>query len=404
MKFFILILQFLFFISVNANKKASEGVNKTPSRTYPSNWTVSPFNYYINTSSGLDPKPIKEALEKIQKQSCFRFNPMNDTNFDNTTEGFYFFNSSRCATTLGNVNRTRLHDIEIGGMCNKPTDVGKIQQLIGKALGMVDQHRRPDRDNYITINYTDLIFNRTLADHYLEKWNSSMMHLYGIGYDYSSLFHWKSNVLRRPNDSTPTLNAKISEYNKMMGQTVEFNFGDYKLLNYHFCNDSYVKMYGEMPNCTNNGYYDINSGQNGTCKCPNGFSGQLCDKLRDSDSSCTNKTDNIATSSNQTLSISGIKNCTYRIKTSNGNNVLVTILDVKTQMPTEGQKCMPETGFEIKHRNDKSPAGLCLCGNYSGITLTSEGNEVIVLYTGKSNDDSFNLTYYEVNHEKNKLR
>uniref|UniRef100_A0A0K0EWZ4 Astacin domain-containing protein n=1 Tax=Strongyloides venezuelensis TaxID=75913 RepID=A0A0K0EWZ4_STRVS len=65
-----------------------------------------------------------------------------------------------------------LHNIEIGRICNETNNVRKIQQLIVKALGIVDQHRRSDRDNYITVNYTGLIIkNRTASEHYLEMWN-----------------------------------------------------------------------------------------------------------------------------------------------------------------------------------------------------------------------------------------
>uniref|UniRef100_A0A0N5BU73 Metalloendopeptidase n=1 Tax=Strongyloides papillosus TaxID=174720 RepID=A0A0N5BU73_STREA len=390
MKFFTLILKFLFFISVNTNNDKTKGKNETPKLTYPSKWNIPNINYYIDKN--LNRTPIEEALRKIEEQTCLRFNPMNETNLNNDIEGLMFVNKKNiCATFLGNTNSSILHTILIGQNCSGKNDVGKIQQLVGKAFGMIDQHRRPDRDNYISINYTGI--NKTMWEPYLEKWNSSMVHLYGIGYDYNSLFHWKSNVFRLANDTTSTLNANISEYNKMMGQLLEMNFADYKLLNYHFCNDSYVQMHSKMPNCTNSGYYDINNNSSGICKCPNGFSGDLCDSLRQNVGNCTDSQEINATSENQTLSISGIKNCTYRIKTSNGNKVLVTISDVKTQTPTVGQKCMPETGFEIKYRNDKGPAGLCLCGNYSGITLTSEGNEVIVLYTGRNENDSFELEY-----------
>uniref|UniRef100_A0A0K0FSM5 Metalloendopeptidase n=1 Tax=Strongyloides venezuelensis TaxID=75913 RepID=A0A0K0FSM5_STRVS len=396
MNFFILIFQFLLYIHLNSNKKTSVVASKSSKQKYPSNWNIPNINYYIDSS--LNKTPIEKALEKIQKQTCLRFNPMNETNLNNDIEGLKFVSNSMCATYFGNIDESTLHTIRIGKNCSGENDVGKIQQLIGKALGMVDQHRRPDRDNYISINYTGI--NKTMWEPYLEKWNSSMMHLYGIGYDYNSLFHWKSNVFRLPNDTTFTLNAKISQYNEMMGQLIEFNFADYKLLNYHLCNSSYTKMHETIPNCMNSGYYDINNDKKGMCKCPNGFSGQHCGELKSSDTKCQNSKDISATSLNQTLSESGKKNCTFRIKTSDGKKVLVTISNVNTQAPTEGQKCMPETGFEIKHRNDKSPAGLCLCGSHSSITLTSEGNEVIVLYTGRDENDSFNLTYSETNNMK----
>uniref|UniRef100_A0A0N5C5N1 Uncharacterized protein n=1 Tax=Strongyloides papillosus TaxID=174720 RepID=A0A0N5C5N1_STREA len=134
-----------------------------------------------------------------------------------------------------------------------------------------------------------------------------------------------------------------------------------------------------MPNCINSGYYNINSDKNGTCKRPNGFSLQLCDKLRDSGSDCTNSNDNIAGSASKTLSESGRKNFTHRIKPR---------MIIKCW---EGQKYILENGFEIKYRIDKSPASLCLFGNYSCITPTSEDNEVIVLYTNKNENDSFEL-------------
>uniref|UniRef100_A0A0N5B8U1 Astacin domain-containing protein n=1 Tax=Strongyloides papillosus TaxID=174720 RepID=A0A0N5B8U1_STREA len=64
--------------------------------------------------------------------------------------------------------------------------------------------------------------------------------------------------------------------------------------------------------------------------------------------------------------------------------------------------CFQKMALEIKHKNDTSVTGLNICGNTkTPIIVTSEGTSVLVLWYGKKDDHSFNLTYQEIDDKKN---
>uniref|UniRef100_A0A0K0EWZ3 EGF-like domain-containing protein n=1 Tax=Strongyloides venezuelensis TaxID=75913 RepID=A0A0K0EWZ3_STRVS len=98
-------------------------------------------------------------------------------------------------------------------------------------------------------------------------------------------------------------------------------------------------MHGEMRNCINNRYCDINSDKSGTCKYQNGFSGQLCDKLRDNDSDCTNSNDNIAESFYSTKRVFE--------KPKQNKNLIVHGLDCTVNMKKSFNQAFPQLFFTI---------------------------------------------------------
>uniref|UniRef100_A0A0N4ZJS5 Metalloendopeptidase n=1 Tax=Parastrongyloides trichosuri TaxID=131310 RepID=A0A0N4ZJS5_PARTI len=367
-------------------------------RKYPSNWTMPNIYYYVD--NGLSNDAINKAMREISEKTCLRFHLIDNRSLDTSMEGLRFISGKGCATTLGKISSTTLHNISLGVNCSN--NIPRIQTLIATALGLINQHNRPDRDNYISINMTDFdnrmkpfVCSRT------SKFDDKQVNSYGIGYDYNSLMHWKTDVFR--NNGTPTMQAKIPQYNQMMGQQNGLSFSDYKLLNTHFC--SYLIRQGYCNfNCSNSGYCLY--GTPDKCMCPNGFNGTRCEDLVKNSDGCSNSTQNITLSGEKLyFSENGIKNCTYLISVREGQRIQVNIKNVNTTGLKEKGKCAPEMGFEIKHRNDFSPAGLCLCGNHSSITFISDGNKIMILYRGNRTDDGFSLNLTTVeNSDENTIK
>ena len=70
---------------------------------------------------------------------------------------------------------------------------GVVAHEIGHALGFIHEHQRPDRDEYVTINYDNI---EPGESYYFQRryWNGYLTT--GVPYDYSSIMHYRLNVSR----------------------------------------------------------------------------------------------------------------------------------------------------------------------------------------------------------------
>uniref|UniRef100_A0A0N4Z2W3 CUB domain-containing protein n=1 Tax=Parastrongyloides trichosuri TaxID=131310 RepID=A0A0N4Z2W3_PARTI len=172
-------------------------------------------------------------------------------------------------------------------------------------------------------------------------------------------------------------------------QQVDLSFADLKLLNYHFCNKTVKPKKRNV--CQNGGF--VHPKNTSRCICPNGFRHPNCAKILKSNETCQNNTGYINLTASKTFILkgNGTNNCTYLIKAPKDHKIKIRIREVNTKKVKKGQKCSPEMGLEIKHRNDFAPAGLCLCGNYSHLKFRSMSNKVMVLYRGKGEFNRISL-------------
>uniref|UniRef100_A0A0N4Z8F9 Metalloendopeptidase n=1 Tax=Parastrongyloides trichosuri TaxID=131310 RepID=A0A0N4Z8F9_PARTI len=308
------------------------------------------------------------------------------TNFTvNTTLGFNFQRALISRAPVGPSKRDNktFEFIKLTKKCENQT--GTIEQLIAKMLGIINTNNRPDRDYYIKINYSN-IYNG--PQKLFKKYNWSQVPLYvNVSYDFGSALHY--SPLFMSNNSLPVLmpHDNYSHYNNMIGQQYELSFNDLKLVNLiysaHNCRRN--------NHCYNGGYmrpYFCHE-----CLCPNGYTGTHCNLTESSSSGCNGNNTQKANTTVQTITMNGNINCTYLIKTNKNSTIEVNITDVKTQAKSP---CYQKMGLEVKHFKDKGATGLCLCGNYSNITLTSENHKVLIQYTGLNNSSSANISFKEI--------
>ena len=62
---------------------------------------------------------------------------------------------------------------------------------LGHALGLIHEHQRPDRDDYVTINFSNL---RPSGRSNLEKVSRSAVNNHGVAYDLTSIMHYGPRV------------------------------------------------------------------------------------------------------------------------------------------------------------------------------------------------------------------
>uniref|UniRef100_A0A0N4ZAP6 ZnMc domain-containing protein n=1 Tax=Parastrongyloides trichosuri TaxID=131310 RepID=A0A0N4ZAP6_PARTI len=373
---------------VSSTTLSTEIEKKVSTRKYPSRWTSTNISYSVE--KGLNASVIYKAMKKISERSCLTFvRVKKNSELKELEEGLRFVNGTKCSAHLGKVRGKQLNNISVATNCR--TSVPKMLTLVLQSLGVINQINRPDRNHYISLNLDGIEKGRNeSATKQTTKFNSSQVRTYNIGYDYHSFMHLKSNAFR--NDNITTLNSTIiPQYNDMMGQQVDLSFADLKLLNYHFCNKS-SKTKEKKINCQNGGFIDPKN--KSKCICPNGFGLPYCAKLSKNNDECKNKNPYINLNSTFTsivLKENGSYSCNYLIKAPNNYKIKISIRDVNTEKAKKGQKCSPEMGLEIKHRNDFAPAGLCLCGNYSHLKFRSMSNKVMVLYRGKGEFNRISL-------------
>lgn len=62
---------------------------------------------------------------------------------------------------------------------------------LGHAIGLMHEHQRPDRDNYITINYTNITPSQRV---WFNTYSRYAVNTYSVKYDHSSIMHYGLRV------------------------------------------------------------------------------------------------------------------------------------------------------------------------------------------------------------------
>uniref|UniRef100_A0A0N4Z7K0 Metalloendopeptidase n=1 Tax=Parastrongyloides trichosuri TaxID=131310 RepID=A0A0N4Z7K0_PARTI len=338
---------------------------------------VFPIKYYV--CKNLDREIINEAIKTLENNTCVKFKESNEC-FTNTS-GIIFHKSNNCYSFVGKYYKNKPQTIGIGPACN--TSVTSIIHEIAHALGLYHEQSRPDRDDVIIFlkDYVDPKYTVNFA-----ITPEDTVKLYETGYDFGSAMHYPFTSYGINN--TGILMPKIYEYKNMMGQRYEMTFNDYKKINLHYCGKKCKRW---KTKCFNSGYR--NPKNCGKCICPNGYKGRKCTLLKPQEPGCGRRDKFTMKNVTSIIMVSGVKNCTFRIRTSKENRIRINITNAKFNKKIP---CYINMGLEIKYDKDKGATGLCLCGPHDEIVLTSSLNEVLVFYTGKRDTNMATISYEEV--------
>jgi len=176
--------------------------------------------YVIDSSIGTQGKAaIQAAVADFKSKTCLRFQERKDEK-----DYITFFKGSGCWSYVGKWGR-KYQKVSIGRGCESKGTV--IHELI-HALGFWHEQSRPDRDEYVRINWDNIIED---GHSQFNKKKKSQIDYMGSPYDYKSVMHYNSYAFsanRKPtivdlNGKTiPTQNDEFSEQdlfqlNKMYG-------------------------------------------------------------------------------------------------------------------------------------------------------------------------------------------
>uniref|UniRef100_A0A0N5C4P0 EGF-like domain-containing protein n=1 Tax=Strongyloides papillosus TaxID=174720 RepID=A0A0N5C4P0_STREA len=275
------------------------------------------------------------------------------------------------------------------------TDRFALRFFIAKALGLMPEIQRIDRD--LELN----IFNDKIQDSFIEEYEKST---YYYSYLFETDFDFKSAAMpnyyfglkpefKEKKENITYKSIQNPYYDLMMKKRYDFSFSDYKKISYMYCNFTY-----EDNVCLNDGYYYEKIPF--YCTCPSGYSGQYCQNVGYTYSSCGYPTVINATSTPQQMKLEYAReNCIIKIKASKSwRKVQITALKLECQHFCKYRRRLDF--IEIKYRDDKSVKGISLFTNqFKRIELPALSDEVIILYLfrGQDHPPKFTFEYKEVN-------
>lgn len=105
------------------------------------------------------------------------------------------FLSCRCQSFIGR-QLSQPQGVSLMRACLNEFDL--VLHEIGHAIGLLHEHTRPDRDNYVDVLYDNIY--RGFRDQF-EIEDPELLDTLGIGYDYNSVMHYRPDAFG--NTSTP---------------------------------------------------------------------------------------------------------------------------------------------------------------------------------------------------------
>ena len=135
-----------------------------------------PYQFSANLSTDLRLR-IRNAMDHWEDSTCLRFPARNG-------EGDYVECTSTTNDYQANVGKIGgVQVINIYSECS----FGTVVHEIGHAIGFWHEQSRPDRDNYIRINESNVM---TGLKHNFMKQTSAQINSRGYEYDYGSVMHY----------------------------------------------------------------------------------------------------------------------------------------------------------------------------------------------------------------------
>uniref|UniRef100_A0A0N4ZWE1 Metalloendopeptidase n=1 Tax=Parastrongyloides trichosuri TaxID=131310 RepID=A0A0N4ZWE1_PARTI len=337
--------------------------------------------YYTGLVNGtINRENMLFALNYLRNRTCITFTERNI--FVDPDRGMYITLVPDNFTRPEENKMSQIRRVYVGETCNKYKICFLQSLLIG--LGLPPEYNRYDRHKFLKFNTGNIKDWSSKCGGKLKKNNIWDYDLKDTAFDFGSLLFFSRYICSK--NQEPTIDAIIPQYDNMIGQAHRMSFNNLKQLNLNYCNG----VCKDPIVCKNRGYQ--NPKNCGRCICPNGYRGKRCEKDFVGSHAC-GQTVLQATTTEKGFYANGPLKCNYFISSSTGTKIKLYIKSVKTE---EASPCTQFMGFEIKYRYDKGATGLCLCGTYKDLYITSENNEVVVLYNGKNGTDNFRILYQQV--------
>ncbi|KAK7485497.1 hypothetical protein BaRGS_00023307, partial [Batillaria attramentaria] len=167
---------------------------------------------------GYDVDIIRSAMAQWETQTCVRFRPA--TSMDRNR--LVFEGGMGCSSNVGMIGGAQR--LTLQEECRRPKIV---LHEIGHALGLIHEHQRPDRDQYIAINRENI---RPGRQRDFERFGPARVQNLGVGYDYMSIMHYGQTAFSR-DPHLVTMITRDPSFQQLIGKTQQLSSSDIETIN-----------------------------------------------------------------------------------------------------------------------------------------------------------------------------
>ncbi|CAI4224942.1 unnamed protein product [Auanema sp. JU1783] len=228
----------------------------------------SPVAFVLDDSlEEVDKNTVRAAVKDIQSQTCLRFREYRTPPRIHHIVYYKVEQPTFCGLSyIGKTKDMSANPVYLSFQCTESKGVAIHETL--HALGVAHQHLRFDRDQHITVDWSNI--NPQMYDSFVVV-DSKIYTSYGVPYDYGSIMHYNaytaaSNVVK------PTMIPKVDSQKNMrlLGQRRAMSARDVELVKKMYC----------MPGCKDTNVYCGAWALKGLCTNPNnsGWLLQNCKK------------------------------------------------------------------------------------------------------------------------------
>uniref|UniRef100_A0A0K0FEJ5 Metalloendopeptidase n=1 Tax=Strongyloides venezuelensis TaxID=75913 RepID=A0A0K0FEJ5_STRVS len=371
-QFFFVIIFISLLILESLSKKSSKKSNKL--KNPPPYVRSGTIHVYVHKNESL--KNVRAILYHISTRTCLNFT----------------YDSSKIKGQSGiNIYKTsKQNSLKVSYSKKKPTFLklknyilqhkSKLAFYIGRALGMIPEISRPDRDEYVKINWGNI---KKSHRKYYQKTKYNYTYYKDVEFDFGSIMLVDSSFGSKDKNK-PTYTFKINQnFHKIDDPYYVFSHNNLKFLNGMYCRNHCSKN-----DCLNGGYYlrDCDS-----CECPFHFYGLKCGTPKYSIGDCLEQKEYIAEDFTKHFEhYDRTGKCSYHIKSNFKDKIKVII--TKLQLPNS--KCTSSDSYvDILYRNDKGTTGLTICKSVGFLEFKHESSEIFIFINALKKNDSMYVNY-----------
>ncbi|KAL3884643.1 hypothetical protein ACJMK2_024768 [Sinanodonta woodiana] len=192
---------------------------------------VIPYRFYPGHFDQRDQDMVRQAMREWERNTCLRFREATSSDVNKVV----FTDGRGCFSMLGMVGGEQEVSLSSAGCRYR----GLYLHEIGHAIGLVHEHNRPDRDDYVEIIWKNVQTN--MLDQF-NKYTLYDVDQMNVAYDYSSVMHYAVTDFSK-GGGLKTMRVKYPEKEASIGKVYmkELSFTDIEIVN---------KMYSCHGKCT----------------------------------------------------------------------------------------------------------------------------------------------------------